>query len=758
MTKEEWKLLDNDDVKDATENTNNEDTQASERKRRLLYSSKTKTHRRYIQDIVSFLHHEAAAADEQVQYEHRPVGADHMVRVSVGGDTAEARKKTLKTAKEAAAKEMMRMIGPWIEDEMWRQYSETVTTLVPGQYQSTWLPAVFDARHVSIDEDVWYEVELQLGPVSIVSVNNSLNTCLESLVKHSCHFLTTSDLDTLIREPLEESLQEMEVSPHLNQPYVQSRDLITVRMDAADGSQLTAPVDLFTLQQYLPEGRLPSQYGGVDVYGCKKLFQCNVTGEEFSGVDNLISHCHSLKYWRRIGKIFINGQLRSSFCPAGDPGDPGDHHPQHLGYPDIVHPVADQQAGRPVDKNSLQYSISVLRCADMLQTDTNKPPSLLDLNCEKPGGLAYKPPDSQNSGGGFGGMYDDGQGFKAGWEDPYAPKMGWDHGDQGGQFGFGRGGFAGPRMGYGGPRMGFGGYGPGPGHMGFRGPNGAGWGNRMRFNGPGFGQKPRQHPASTVPAPENAEAMGMKKKITAEKKLEKYSGGEVVMPEGEEEGGNAAYTGKMGKTGFSENNKKEKPRYSALPPPGHSQWNNISGNENFKIDNSMANLKPVGANFKANKSGVRVCIPWKRGMCKLGDRCNYTHGDPGHNKLQSLVDAQLSPLEKDLSGYRIAADVAKNAVNNGSSNNSPQKQSSSNTANNKQTERGESTVEIYFINNFLDVSAESMNDDWFSDGPSEVSLRSIDKDAIFKSIQTAKHKMGDMETDFTQVKKKSKWD
>merc|ERR1712029_482036 len=106
------------------------------------------------------------------------------------------------------------------------------------------------------------------------------------------------------------------------------------------------------------------------------------------------------------------------------------------------------------------------------------------------------------------------------------------------------------------------------------------------------------------------------------------------------------------------------------------------------------------------------------------------------------VDAQVSPLEKDLSGYRIAADVAKtqNAVNNGS-NNSPQKQSSSNTANNKQTER-----------------AESMNDDWFSDGPSEVSLRSIDKDTIFKSIQTAKHKMGDMETDFTQVKKKSKWD
>ena len=111
-----------------------------------------------------------------------------------------------------------------------------------------------------------------------------------------------------------------------------------------------------------------------------------------------------------------------------------------------------------------------------------------------------------------------------------------------------------------------------------------------------------------VPGPSNPEAAGMKKKITAEKKLEKYSGGEIVMPEGEEGDSNAAYTGKIGKTGF--NSKKETAKYAALPPPGHSQWNNISGNENFKIDNSMANLRPVGANFKANKAGVRVCIPW----------------------------------------------------------------------------------------------------------------------------------------------------
>ena len=157
----------------------------------------------------------------------------------------------------------------------------------------------------------------------------------------------------------------------------------------------------------------------------------------------------------------------------------------------------------------------------------------------------------------------------------------------------------------------------------------------MRFNGPGgFGpRQPRPPVPTNVPGPSNPDAVGMKRKITAEKKLEKYSGGEVVMPEGEEEVGNAAYTGKIGKTGFSDKNKKETARYAALPPPGHNQWNNISGNENFKIDNSMANLKPVGANFKAKG---RVNMP------------------------KPLVMAKFSPLGQDISGFRMASEAVKN--------------------------------------------------------------------------------------------------
>ena len=52
----------------------------------------------------------------------------------------------------------------------------------------------------------------------------------------------------------------------------------------------------------------------------------------------------------------------------------------------------------------------------------------------------------------------------------------------------------------------------------------------------------------------------------------------------------------------------------------------------------------------------------------------------------------------------------------------------------------------------------SVSDDWFSAGISEVKMKSIDQEAIMKSIQSAKTKMGSMETDFTKVKRKSKWD
>ena len=794
----EWKVL--ADEGKAAEDRDTEgdgDVQDAERKRRMLSTSRTKTHRKYIQDVVTFLAQEAAAAEEEVKFEHREVGSDHQVRVSLGGDSVEALRKTLKSAKEGAAMQMLIMIGPYLEESVWKASSEAVSDCVSVEYRPSWLPPVYDARHLSLgpssSQPPFYEVEVQLGPITAVSVSENLSSSLETLTKHTSNFLSTRDLPGLLREPQDESLKEMEVFSHLNQPYVQTTGLLEVRMKSSNSGAVLPPVDVFVMQQHLPDGKFPPQYGGKDVYGCTKVFWCHLTQQEIVGVDNLLAHVHSRAYWRRLGKIFVNGHLRETFNPGGEVSLPGtageetaeerqvrlsctprlcqscldrskrkvaeywnknnyeyfcadctenksDPKIEKLPPPTVIHPMKDKEAGREVSKDSLKYLISVYRCVDQLSSG---PPSLLTMNLEPVAGAPYKPPN--HNGGGFGGLYSEGArgGFKSGWEDPFAPKMGWDDPTQP-QFGFGRGG--GGYQGY--PRgghMGYGGFGPMRGFGGF----GGHMGNRMRWNSPGGNQ------GHFAPAPSDPGAVGLKRKITAEKKLEKYSGGEVIMPESEEDV-QEAYTGKVGKTGFSEKNKKETARYAALPPPGHSQWNKISGNENFKIDNSMANLKPVGANFKANKTGVRVCIPWKRGMCKLGDRCNYNHGDPQQTKLQSLVDANISPLERDLSGYRIAADNKPQTDGLTGAGAAGGTGASLHPANSREKGKTPSPFSA-FVKLFVFVE-ESVNEDWFSQGTSEVKMRSADKDAILKSIQTAKFKMEGMETDFTQVKKKSKWD
>ncbi len=772
----------------------------------MLNGSKPKAHRKYIQDIVTFLKNEALALEEAVKYEHKQNGSDHTVRVSIGGDSVEAKRKTLKTAKEAAARDMMAMIGPWVEEEDWRLQVERLTECVPAAFANSWLPPVFDARQLRVEDANWYEVEVQLGPLTVVSVTEGLSTSLDSLIEHTSNFLKSRNMEALLRIPIEEGLGEMEVAAHMNQPYVQSRNLLEVRMDNGDKETVLPAVDLFTMQLHLPDGgQFPPSYGAEDMHGCRKVFKCKVTGQEFSGVHNLVSHVRSINYWRRLGKFFLNGQLRETFNPRSEPSTQAEAVWQEteadrqlrlscaprlcsrcdkegrrslalyeaeaeflrpecllellrnkantkftqLPLPNVIHPVQDLQQGKMVDKTNLKYLIAVYRCVDMVQPpppitsnskseekEDNKPQSLMSVNVEEPSGpaKAFKPPEAGQNGGGFGNMYQgqERNGFKMGWEDPTQAQ------GPGGQFGFGpRGGGPGwgPHMGGGygpGPPMGYGGhYGPGPMGGGYGGP-------RMRFNNPGgFGpRQPRPPVPSNVPGPSNPEAVGMKRKITAEKKLEKYSGGELVMPEGEEEAGNSAYTGKVGKTGFSEKNKKETARYAALPPPGHNQWNNISGNENFKIDNSMANLKPVGANFKAKG---RVQMP------------------------KPLVMAKFSPQGQDSSGFRMAPEPVKNMESSSQEASSGQTQS----ADKKEQGKNKYLEEIQCNNaimsydittHFVLFSGEGVSDDWFSAGTSEVKMRSIDQEAIMKSIQSAKTKMGSMETDFTKVKRKSKWD
>ena len=38
-----------------------------------------------------------------------------------------------------------------------------------------------------------------------------------------------------------------------------------------------------------------------------------------NGTDTLMKHVKGVKHWRKIGKFFVNGQLRETFNPVADP-------------------------------------------------------------------------------------------------------------------------------------------------------------------------------------------------------------------------------------------------------------------------------------------------------------------------------------------------------------------------------------------------------------------------------------------------------
>ena len=66
-----------------------------------------------------------------------------------------------------------------------------------------------------------YEVEVSFGPISVISITDNLHISLSSLITHFTSFLKTRDLNSILEEPRDLTLREMEVNRALNQPYVQ---------------------------------------------------------------------------------------------------------------------------------------------------------------------------------------------------------------------------------------------------------------------------------------------------------------------------------------------------------------------------------------------------------------------------------------------------------------------------------------------------------------------------------------------------------
>ena len=225
------------------------DPQVAERRRRLTSTCRTKSHRRWIQDIVAFVEAEAKSCGKELYWEQRQVGKEHAVRVKLGAEeeVVEARGRTLKLAKEAAAKVLLQLVGPWLGDNIWQELTATIGNAVPQQAKA-WLPPIWDARHLylpavpGMPEVLLYELECQLGPLCCLVAAPTMAEASSRLAAHFAHLLATVDLVALTEEPLDESLGEMEV---LGSPYTQGRGMLSVRMT---GDYCLPPLDLALLQ------------------------------------------------------------------------------------------------------------------------------------------------------------------------------------------------------------------------------------------------------------------------------------------------------------------------------------------------------------------------------------------------------------------------------------------------------------------------------------------------------------------------------
>ena len=224
------------------------DSQTAERRRRITSTCRTKSHRRWIQDIVGFVEAEAKSLGKELHWEQKEVGKEQAVRVKIEGEEwLESRGRTLKLAREGAARVLLQFIGPWLGDAVWQEHTNLIGNAVPLQAKA-WLPPIWDARHLylpavpGMPEVLLYEVECQLGPLCCLVAAPTLGEASSRLAARFAHLLSNLDLVALTEEPTDESLGEMEV---LGLPYTQGRGIMSVRMT---GDYCLPPLDLALLQ------------------------------------------------------------------------------------------------------------------------------------------------------------------------------------------------------------------------------------------------------------------------------------------------------------------------------------------------------------------------------------------------------------------------------------------------------------------------------------------------------------------------------
>ena len=71
------------------------------------------------------------------------------VRVTLAGSSGEGRGRTVKTAREGAARALLERVGPWLEPSTWEGHTATLAQALPPALRP-WLPPVWDARHLEL--------------------------------------------------------------------------------------------------------------------------------------------------------------------------------------------------------------------------------------------------------------------------------------------------------------------------------------------------------------------------------------------------------------------------------------------------------------------------------------------------------------------------------------------------------------------------------------------------------------------------------
>ena len=138
------------------------------------------------------------------------------------------------------------------------------------------------------------------------------------------------------------------------------------------------------------------------------------------------------------------------------------------------------------------------------------------------------------------------------------------------------------------------------------------------------------------------------------------------------------------------------PKFSALPPPGHNQWDNIAGNENGT---------PVRGGASAPQTKTN--------------------------------QASIPPLISDLVGYRTAAAATSDSQADG----------------NKRAEPAAVRFPNPLSSPLGSLSKPAVSEDWYSEGGS-----SLGQAVQVPSVHQPKRLLGACETDFTKVaKKKPNW-